>query len=149
MPLRHLVSHRAGQNPAPGQSSLLQDQSTAQVNRCYRAVGIVRDLVTNQYAGSRIAGTCVRDRSRTIRGNDVHVKINQTVTADGWARSSHAVGGVAGGTTEAVIPGVVGVPTPTGIVAGLVQNYAQIMALGTQGVGASYGQIGSREEIGN
>ena len=96
-------------NALAGQRPLLDADARAQNRLRDRAVGVVRGLVAGQYAGIR--GAIVGDGKAAIRGHDIHVKIDEPLTADGSAGGSHAVGGVAGGAGEAGVD-VAGVPAP-------------------------------------
>src|SRR5271166_1784342 len=99
------------------QRSLFYSNAFTQAGGCNRAVGVVRDLVTSQCASIR--GTVVGNGKAAIRGHDIQVKIHKAFAADGSAGGSDAMGGVAGGTTEAGID-VTAVLIPAGILHNLV-----------------------------
>ena len=58
-------------------------------------------LMACQFAGIRCA--VVRDGSGSIWRNNVDVKIDQSLARDAPAGRSHAVGGMACGTTESIV----------------------------------------------
>ena len=99
--------------------------------------------MTYQYAS--IGGSIVGDGESAIRGNDIPVKIDQPFAAYHSACCSHAVGGVAGGTSEASAD-VAAVLSPTGVLHDLARK---IMALGTHAVGSHCAYVGIGKEIGN
>ena len=102
-------------------------QSGTPGERATRAPRLMRVLVARQGAG--VCGPGIGDRLPGVGRNDVHVKIHQTLTADGAIHCAHPVRGVADGTTEAVIDmaGMLGE-------AGVGQDLRQAMAFRAEGV---------------
>ena len=100
-----------------GRGSLFCGNPPAHAGLRHTPVGIVRGLVTNQYACVRRA--IKRDWKAAVRGYDIHVEVDQPFAADGSTGCAHAVRGVACGTAEARID-VAAVLIPAGVLHNLV-----------------------------
>lgn len=83
--------------------------------------------VADETAG--ICGPRIGDRGAAVRGDYVDIEVDQPLSADGPTVAAHAVGGMAGGASEAVID-VAGMLRKTGI----RYHITQIMAFSTESI---------------